>query len=268
MRDIGKVSDSLVWQLGHERARAENQRVFGWGVAELRDERGNLKLEVPFTNIVTRVGNQYYADRAANIRTAPSATVTAVTNVASPVFSATAHGLGVGDVVTISGATPSSYNGSWVVTAVTANTFTVYVGTALGAGSAFNWSFKGNTLPMATGMRIGTGSTAASTTGAGSAIVTYVAAAGGAGCSLVFDVAITSALSGTDARRIQYHALWAAGDGGSANTFAEAVITVENPISDVAGTSANTITRALLSPTVAKGASDTLAITWNNDIGT
>lgn len=260
--DIGRISDAAIGQAGYNRPVREGVGIWGYGKAELRDERGRLKQLVEFENLVTRVGNQFYGDRAANIRTSTSATITAVTNVASPVFTATAHGLGVGDVVTISGATPAGYNGSWVVTAVTANTFTVYVGTALGAGSAFNWSFIGNTIPMASGMRVGTGVTAPATTGAGAAIVTY-------NSGLVqfkgFDSTFPSSSLSTDTRVITYKTTWNAGEA-TQTALGEVVITTEQPISDVAGTAANTISRALLSPTVNKGASDTLAVTWTHNL--
>lgn len=260
--DDAKLTDSLVWSQGYARALASGARIFGWGMAELRDERGRLKLEVPFTNLVTRIGNQYYGDRAARILASTSATITACTNAASPVLTATAHGLGVGDIVILSGCTPSLLNGSWVVTAVTANTFTIYVGTAPGATSAFNWTFQGLTEAKATGMRVGTGATAPATTGAGAAIVTYNT---GLVQFKVFDATYPLSSLVTDTRRIQYVTTFNAGEATQTG-LAEVVITNEQPISDVAGTAANTVSRALLSPTVNKGVSDTLAITWNHDL--
>jgi hypothetical protein len=111
-----------------------------------------------------------------------------------------------------------------------------------------------------TGMRYGTGITAVAKTGAGAAIVTYVA-----GSSLAIDAGFpTSALSGSS-RRIQWRRTWAAGVA-TANGISEAVITIETPLTDVAGTAANTISRALLSPVVNKGASDSLEVTWNHDL--
>jgi hypothetical protein len=111
-----------------------------------------------------------------------------------------------------------------------------------------------------TGMRLGTGSTAVAKTGAGAAIVTYTTAS---------QVAIsggfpTSALNGSS-RRIQWQALWGAGVA-TASGLNEVVITNESPLTNVAGTAANTIARALLSPVVNKGANDTLTITWNHDL--
>jgi hypothetical protein len=111
-----------------------------------------------------------------------------------------------------------------------------------------------------TGMRLGIGSTAVAKTGAGAAIVTYTTAS---------QVAIaggfpTSTIPGS-ARRIQWQALWGAGVA-TASGLNEVVITNESPLTNVAGTAANTISRALLSPVVNKGASDTLTITWNHDL--
>ena len=106
----------------------------------------------------------------------------------------------------------------------------------------------------------GTGVTAAAKTGAGAAIVTYVAAS-----QKALDATYPqSSLSGSS-RRIQYVTTWGAGVA-TATAIAEAVITNETPITNVAGTAANTIARALLSSTVNKEAGDTLVLTWNHDL--
>lgn len=110
------------------------------------------------------------------------------------------------------------------------------------------------------GMRLGTGTTAVAKTGAGAAIVTYVS-----GSSIAIDGGFpTSALSGSS-RRIQWKTTWAAGVA-TATGIAEVVITNEATLTDVAGSAANTISRALLSPVVNKAAGDTLAVTWNHDL--
>jgi hypothetical protein len=117
------------------------------------------------------------------------------------------------------------------------------------------------TLP--TGMRLGTGSTAPAKNGAGAAIVTYVS-------SITASKAIdgsfpTAATLGAGAGwRVQYKTSWSAGQA-TQNGWNEVVITNEASLTDVAGTAANTISRALLSPVVNKGANDTLAVTWNHD---
>jgi hypothetical protein len=245
-----------------EITHADLGRILGWGFYELRGPDGELKQRGEFSNLVTQVGDQYYGDRAAQI-VGSTVAITAITNATSAVVTTSAaHGFGVGDSILIAGVTPAGYNGRWGITAVgSSTTFTIYVGTALGAGSAFGTA-QGLTLPGASGMRLGTGVTAVAKTGAGAAIVTVGT---GTNNSKAFDSTWPqSSLSGSS-RRIQYKTTWAAGDA-TQNSLAEVVITTEQPLSQVAGTAANTISRALLSPTVNKGASDTLAITWNNDL--
>jgi hypothetical protein len=110
-----------------------------------------------------------------------------------------------------------------------------------------------------TGMRLGTGATAVAKTGAGAAIVTYKA-----GSQKAIDGGFpTSALSGAS-RRIAWQATWGAGVA-TQDGLNEVVITNESPITDVAGSAANTIARALLNPVVNKGANDTLVVLWNHD---
>jgi hypothetical protein len=111
------------------------------------------------------------------------------------------------------------------------------------------------------GMRLGTGTTAVAKTGAGAAIVTYVT-----GSSVAISGGFpTSALSGSS-RRIQWQTLWAAGVA-TANGITEWVITNEATLTNVAGTAANTVSRAIdAGSPVNKGASDTLTITWNHDL--
>lgn len=110
------------------------------------------------------------------------------------------------------------------------------------------------------GMRLGTSATAAAKTGAGAAIITYKT-----GTSEALDAGYPqSSLSGSS-RRITWRATWEAGEGTD-TALAEVVITNEATLTDVAGTAANTISRALLSPTINKGANDTLEITWHHDL--
>lgn len=111
-----------------------------------------------------------------------------------------------------------------------------------------------------TGMRLGTGTTAVAKTGAGAAIVTYTT-----GSNVAISGGSPSSSLATNSRRIQWVALWGAGVA-TVSGLAEVVITNETPLTNVAGTAANTISRALLSPVVNKGANDTLTITWNHDL--
>jgi hypothetical protein len=110
-----------------------------------------------------------------------------------------------------------------------------------------------------TGMRLGTGTTAAAKTGAGAAIVTYIS-----GSNQAIDGSFpTSALSGSS-RRITWEAAWIAGDSTN-SAITEAVITNESPLTDVTGTAANTIARVTFSA-VNKAVGDTLTITWAHDL--
>lgn len=111
-----------------------------------------------------------------------------------------------------------------------------------------------------TGMRLGTGSTAVAKTGAGAAIVTYTT-----GSSIAISGGFPTSSIPASSRRIQWQTLWAAGIA-TVSGLNEVVITNETPLTNVAGSAANTISRALLSPVINKGASDTLTITWNHDL--
>lgn len=110
-----------------------------------------------------------------------------------------------------------------------------------------------------TGMRLGTGTTAAAKTGAGAAIVTYLSGSNQA----IAGGFPTSTLNGS-ARRIQWQAVWAAGDATD-SAITEAVLTNEDPLTDVAGSAADTIARVVFSA-IDKGAADTLTITWSHDL--
>lgn len=73
--------------------------------------------------------------------TATQFSVTAGAGVAgipnTAVLTKAAHGLRVGDVVTITGSTVAGYNGTWAITAADTNTFTIQTGsTLLGAATA------------------------------------------------------------------------------------------------------------------------------------
>jgi hypothetical protein len=110
-----------------------------------------------------------------------------------------------------------------------------------------------------TGMRLGTGTTAAAKTGAGAAIVTYIS-----GSQAAIDGSFpTSSIPGS-ARRIQWKTTWAAGTATN-SAITEAVITNESPLTNVAGTAANTISRVVFTAKD-KQAGDSLAITWNHDL--
>jgi hypothetical protein len=117
------------------------------------------------------------------------------------------------------------------------------------------------TLPIAGGMRLGQGTTAAAATGAGAAIVTYIT-----GSNAGFASGPTSAANG-NARNISWTATWAAGTA-TATGIAEVVITNEAvPPTNVQGTAANTISRALFSSAFDKAAGDSLTVTYVHTVG-
>jgi hypothetical protein len=109
-------------------------------------------------------------------------------------------------------------------------------------------------------MRLGTGSTAAAKTGAGAAIDTYLS---GSNAAITSGYPTSSLVSG--ARRITWRAEWAAGTATHA-AITEAVITNESPLTNVAGTAANTIARALFSSAINKAAGEALLVDWWHDL--
>lgn len=165
--------------------------IFGWGYAELFGPDGELKLSVPFFNLVTDNGDTYYATK------------------------------GIVGISPANAAAPTPVNG----------------------------------------MKLGTGVTAVAKNGAGAALVTYQT-----GSNVVFDAAFpTAATKGAGAgARIAYKTTWGAGVA-TATGLAEVAV-VNDQATNATTTAANTISRALLSPTVNKGANDTLAVTWNHDL--
>lgn len=115
-------------------------------------------------------------------------------------------------------------------------------------------------LAAPTGMRLGTGTTAEAKTGAGAAIVTYVTAS-----HTAFNGSYPQTALEGGARRITYQATWDPGEATN-STINEVVITNEDPLTNVAGTAGNTISRAVFSSTIDKQAGDTLTVTWNHDL--
>jgi len=70
--------------------------------------------------------------------TPASTAITTTTNASGTlaVFNSTAHGLAIGQTVTVSGNSVAAYNGTWVVTATTTNSFTADIGTSGNLGGA------------------------------------------------------------------------------------------------------------------------------------
>lgn len=112
-----------------------------------------------------------------------------------------------------------------------------------------------------TGMKLGTGSTAPAKTGAGAALVTYLPDSHQA----IEAGYPQSSLAGST-RRISWRAIWGPGKADSVNPITEVVI-VNDALADATSPAANTISRALLADIAAKGAEDTLTVTWHHDLG-
>lgn len=226
----------------------------------LRDARGRIKTRGVTKNLVTDTGDQFYGDRAVNAQ-GSAKTITAIaTGTTAVVTTSGAHGLSVGDVVTIAGVTPAGYNGKWAITAVgSATTFSIYVGTALGAGTAFGTA-TGESYGTAQGMKLGTGSTAVAKNGAGAALVTYLT-----NSHQAFDATFPSTSGTTGGRVVTYKVTYAAGKATTASAITEVVIFLDF-LADATSSAANTIARALISGVGSKGASDTLTITWTHTL--
>lgn len=118
------------------------------------------------------------------------------------------------------------------------------------------------TLPgQVSGMKLGNDSaTAAALTGAGAHIVTYIT-----GSQKAIDGSFPTETQSGNGSRITWQTTWGAGVVTNAD-IEEVIITNEASLTDAAGSSANTLSRAIIAQ-VNKGAGDTLVVTWQWDIG-
>ena len=117
-----------------------------------------------------------------------------------------------------------------------------------------------DTFDIVTGMRLGTGTTAASKAGAGAAIVTYEPASQEALDAVPVGVDKGAGLGW----RVPHICTWIAGDVTEV-ALAEVVLTDETPITDVAGVVGDTVARFVFGATIDKQAGDSLVVTWNVD---
>jgi hypothetical protein len=118
-----------------------------------------------------------------------------------------------------------------------------------------------DTVDIVSGMKLGTGTTAAAKSGAGAAMVTYES-----GSQQALDAAATDATKGAGAGwRTTYVCTWAAGDVVEA-ALAEVCLTNQTALADDTSAAADTIARFVFASTIDKQAGDSLAITWNIDI--
>jgi hypothetical protein len=109
-----------------------------------------------------------------------------------------------------------------------------------------------------TGMKLGTGTTAAAKSGAGGALVTYLTASNQA-----FDATYpqTSNLGAGLGVTAKYRVTYAAGT--ATNTALTEVVIVNDAATNATSTAANTLSRYVFSA-INKGASDTLTVTWDH----
>lgn len=127
----------------------------------------------------------------------------------------------------------------------------------------------GITSPPAqiTGMRLGTGSVtsgnAPAKTGTGAALTGYLS-----GSNKALDGGYPTSSLSSGLRRITYRRTYAAGEATTASAITEAVLVNDTIATDATSTAANTISRVAVTGVGSKGASDTLTVTWNHDLGT
>lgn len=118
----------------------------------------------------------------------------------------------------------------------------------------------GSPPAQVTGMKLGAGSTAVAKTGAGAALITYLADSHQA----IAGSYPASALNGSS-RRITWRAVWAAGKATTASPITEAVL-VNETLTDATSLASATIARVLLANIPAKNIAETLTITWTHDL--
>jgi hypothetical protein len=108
------------------------------------------------------------------------------------------------------------------------------------------------------GMKLGTGATAVAKNGAGGALVTYLSAS-----NVAFDAtyAQTSNLGAGLGVYAVFKTTWVA--GVATNAAITEVVIVNDQATNATSTAANTYSRALFGSAINKGASDSLAVTWN-----
>lgn len=104
-------------------------------------------------------------------------------------------------------------------------------------------------------MKLGTGSTAPAKTGAGAALVTYLA-----GSNKANDAGFPTVSGGV----VTWKRTYAPGEATTASPVTEAALVTD--ATDATTNAAGTIARALITGVPSKGAADTLTITWTHTI--
>lgn len=110
-----------------------------------------------------------------------------------------------------------------------------------------------------TGMKLGTGTTAAAKSGTGSALITYLA---GSNTAFASTYPQASAQAGTDAGwNVIYQSTWPAGTATNAAITEAAIVT--DSATNATSSAANTIARAVIT-SVNKDSASTLTVTWSH----
>jgi hypothetical protein len=114
---------------------------------------------------------------------------------------------------------------------------------------------------LVTGMKLGTGSTAAAKNGTGASIVTYV---GSITANKIFDTTHpqVSNLGAGLGVQVVYKVTWAAGQ--ATNSALRECVIVTDAATDATSSAANTISRGVFGSAIDKQSGDTLVVTWNH----
>jgi hypothetical protein len=115
-------------------------------------------------------------------------------------------------------------------------------------------------IEIVTGMKLGTGATAAAKNGAGATLVTWLTTSQEA-----LDGTATEATKGAGLGwRIEFVCTWIAGDITN-GALAEVVLTNETPLTSVDSTAGDVIARFVFASTIDKQVGDSLVVTWQVD---
>jgi hypothetical protein len=104
-------------------------------------------------------------------------------------------------------------------------------------------------------MKLGTGATAVSKSGAGAALATYLA-----GSNKAFDATFPTVAANV----ATYKRTYAAGEATTASNITEAVVVNDTIATDATSAAAATVSRVLLASPAPKAAGDTLTVTWTH----
>lgn len=126
MHSDAKVTDAFNIAMGRARELVDGAGLVGFGVIELRDERDRLKLVLPFANLITTPGDQYYAQKAiVGISPAAPSAPTAVNGMKLGTGTTAAAKSGAGGaLITYKTASNVAFDASFPVAAAVAGTDT------------------------------------------------------------------------------------------------------------------------------------------------